>query len=81
MDIYQSLHTNPAVSVSESLLRIQAVSQRTGLSRSKIYALVVDGQFPHPLKLGQRVSVWPASEIDSWIRTVIKARAGSGVKV
>lgn len=50
-----------------TLERLPAVKARTGMSRSKIYRLVAAGDFPRPIKLGERASAWIASEIDAWI--------------
>lgn len=51
----------------ESLLRMEAVMARTGMSRSLAYREVQAGRFPQPVKLTPRLSVWPASEVDAWI--------------
>lgn len=48
-----------------SLLRIEAVMARTGLSRSSIYALP---GFPKPIRVdGARVAVWPSDSVDAWV--------------
>lgn len=52
--------------MAETLLRLQAVMDRTGIKRSKIYALVGDGKFPKPVKI-DGCAVWPASDVDQWI--------------
>ena len=52
--------------MTEELLRIGRVEQRTGCKKSKIYRMMGEGRFPEPLKL-DGCSLWPASEIDSWI--------------
>lgn len=38
------------------LLRLPKVIERTGLSRSSIYALITKGMFPAPVRIGERVS-------------------------
>jgi len=50
-----------------SLLRLPAVRERTGLSRSSIYARVQDGSFPPPVQLGARAVAWASDSIDHWI--------------
>lgn len=52
--------------MEESLLRLQAVMDRTGFKRSKLYALASEGKFPKPVKI-EGCAVWRKSEIDSWI--------------
>lgn len=50
-----------------SILRLPNVKQRTGLSRSSIYAAVKSGVFPRPVSLGARSVGWLDSTIDEWI--------------
>ena len=57
-----------------TLLRLPAVVQRTGLSRAKIYVLLGENKFPRPVKLGERVNVWPDNEIEDWITARIAER-------
>ncbi len=47
-------------------LRIPEVLKRVGLSRSTLYARIADGQFPRPIKIGERVAVWDETAIESW---------------
>ena len=56
----------------EALLRISAVTARTGLGKSAIYDGIKAGTFPPYLKLG-RASAWPSSAIDAWIAERIAA--------
>ena len=62
---------------SEQFLRMPAVMQRVGYSKSRIYALVAQGQFPKQIQIGQRATAWRASEIDSWMQSRIAASRGS----
>ena len=39
-------------------LRIPKVTDKTGLSKTHIYRLVKAGEFPKPIKISKRVSVW-----------------------
>lgn len=52
---------------SERLLRLPEVAERTGLSRSTIYARISANEFPAPVSLGARAVGWPSSLIDAWI--------------
>jgi prophage regulatory protein len=56
-----------------SLLRLRDVVERVRLSRSHLYALIQSGQFPKPIKLTERVSVWPEAEVSAWIADRIQA--------
>ena len=53
------------------LLRLDAVREITGLSRSTIYA---DLAFPRPVKIGERAVAWLEDEIRDWIETRVAAR-------
>ena len=50
---------------AEAFLRLPAVMQRVGYSKSRIYGLIAQGQFPKQIQIGQRATAWRASEIDS----------------
>ena len=54
------------------ILRLPDVKQRTGLSRSTIYALIKDELFPKHISLGARAVGWLESEVDTWIEDRIK---------
>jgi len=53
------------------LLRLTAVKDITGLSRSSIYA---DPEFPKPVKIGPRAVAWVESEVSLWIEARMAAR-------
>lgn len=57
-----------------TLERLPQVKARTGLSRSEIYRRIALGDFPRPIKLGERASAWSTAEIDAWIADRIAAR-------
>ena len=59
--------------MSDTLLRIKSVQQKTGLSRSTVYKLAKVGDFPSPIKLSERCSAWVAADVDQWIDSKIKA--------
>lgn len=48
------------------LIRLPEVIRQTGLSRSTLYQLAADGRFPKPVRLGERCSAWPESEVLAW---------------
>jgi prophage regulatory protein len=48
------------------LLRLRAVMHVTGLSRSTLYRLIADEQFPRPVRLGPRAVAWRRSDVEAW---------------
>lgn len=55
------------------LLRRKQVEDRTGLSRSTIYARIKEGSFPSPIDLGGGRAVgWVEAEIEAWLQTRIE---------
>ena len=51
----------------QTILRLPSVKERTGLSRSTIYLLILKGTFPKQIKLGERAVGWIESDINEWI--------------
>jgi predicted DNA-binding transcriptional regulator AlpA len=49
----------------KTLLRLPAVLALLGIKKSALYAGVSEGVFPAPIKIGPRVSVWPAPTIEA----------------
>lgn len=58
--------------MADTLLRLQAVMDRTGMKRAKLYGMIADGKFPKPIKI-DGCAVWPASAIDRWNARYIEA--------
>lgn len=58
---------------TQSIKRLPAVKQRTGLSRSTIYALIEKGEFPKPILLGARAVGWLESDVSEFIEARVKA--------
>jgi prophage regulatory protein len=58
-------------------LRLPQVKQRTGLSRSSIYAKIPRGEFPSPVNLGGRAVAWIDDEINQWISDRVNATRGT----
>lgn len=63
--------------MSEKLLRIGAVLERTGCKKSKLYAMMATGEFHRPIKVGG-CSHWPESQVSAWIERQISA-SGAGL--
>jgi prophage regulatory protein len=62
------------------ILKRRAVEISTGLSRSSIYRLAANGQFPKPIPLGARAVGWRADEIAAWIEQRTAARDAQGTR-
>jgi prophage regulatory protein len=53
---------------NERILRWPELKQRIGFSRSHIHNLVAKGDFPPPIKLGNRASGWLESQVNAWLQ-------------
>jgi len=53
--------------MADTILRLQSVKQRCGLSRTAIYAAIQRGEFPPQVQLSARSVGWFQSAIDTWI--------------
>ncbi|MBP6748052.1 MAG: AlpA family transcriptional regulator [Xanthomonadaceae bacterium] len=73
-------HTSMLPDSGLTLERLPQVKARTGLSRSEIYRKVALGDFPSPIKLGERASAWPEHEVTAWIASRIAARDAKAVR-
>lgn len=56
-----------ATRTSDRIIRRPEVQSKTGLPCSSLYEKMAKGQFPKPIKLGERSVGWRESEIDAWI--------------
>lgn len=50
-----------------TILRLPSVLHVTALSRSTIYAMIAEGDFPKPLKLGKRAVGWREADVAAWL--------------
>ncbi len=51
------------------IIRFLELSRTTGLARTSIYRLIKTGEFPAPLKLGERASGWRSDEVAAWVES------------
>ncbi len=58
--------------MTSTILRLQAVKSRTGLSRSSIYLKMSQDIFPKQIFLGERAVGWVESEIEAWLARQIE---------
>ncbi|MDI3365045.1 MULTISPECIES: AlpA family transcriptional regulator [Pantoea] len=56
---------------NKKLIRLSAVINKTGYSKSWIYKLIRRKQFPQPIKIGCRAVAFIEGEIDEWIEMLI----------
>jgi prophage regulatory protein len=59
------------------LLRLPDVERLTSLRRSAIYLRVARGDFPEPLRISDRCSVWKEAEILAWIESLPRGTRSS----
>ena len=62
-----------AINMTNSILRLPAVKDRTGLSRSTIYLRISKNEFPAPISLGGRAVGWLEEDIEKWLAEKIEA--------
>ncbi|QNA86653.1 AlpA family phage regulatory protein [Sphingomonas sp. So64.6b] len=52
----------------DRILRLNAVLDRTGLSRSTLYRKVQTGTFPKQVRIATRCTGWRESAVNDWMR-------------
>ncbi|WP_082025026.1 AlpA family transcriptional regulator [Ruegeria sp. ANG-R] len=55
--------------MQDKIYRRPDVESLVGLSRSTIYAMIADGTFPKPIKLGKRAVGWRQSDVLTWLES------------
>lgn len=48
------------------ILRLPEVLERIKVSRSTLYAMLERGQFPRPIKVGERLNGWTERQLEQW---------------
>ncbi|WP_408277441.1 helix-turn-helix transcriptional regulator [Paraburkholderia nemoris] len=66
---------NSDSSASKKIIRMRALTERVGLSKSEIYRRIQAGQFAKSISLGPRAVGWLESDIDAWIESLPKRSA------
>lgn len=59
----------------DRILRLPAVLDRTGLSRSTLYRKIQEGTFPKQIALGVRTAGWRESAVCMWMQDPMSFRA------
>ncbi len=57
----------PDLPDEDTMLRVPAVLQMIGKSKSQLKRDVAAGTFPQPIKIGVRAIGWPAREVKAWL--------------
>ncbi len=55
--------------MQDRLLRRREVEKITAMSRSSIYRLMHEDEFPRPVRVGPAAVRWKASDITAWIES------------
>ena len=66
--------------MGQTILRLPAVKERTGLSRSSIYKAVAGGLWTRPVHLAPRAVGWPSGECDAILAARIAGRPDDEIK-
>jgi prophage regulatory protein len=61
------MHSFPARIAQRKLLRLKAVLEATGLTRSTLYRKIANGTFPRPVPIGDRAVAWRESAVVRWM--------------
>lgn len=62
-----------SLAAQDRFLRIQQVSDMSGLARATIYQRMKLGQFPVQVRLGPKSVAWLASDINDWMQARLAA--------
>lgn len=57
-----------AIQSPDRILRLRAVLERTGLSRSTLYRKIADGSFPKQIPISTRCAGWRESAVNDWLK-------------
>lgn len=68
-----SLNGTPDTLDDVSFLRLPGVKLVTGLSKTSLYALIREKEFPAPVRLGPRAVAWVRSEVRQWAVERVRA--------
>lgn len=57
-----------------TFLRLKTVMERVGLKRSTIYKMIAAGEFPPPIRLGEKATGFDEAELADWQAARIRDR-------
>ena len=61
--------------MTSRILRRPEVQIRTGLPTSMLYAMISEGRFPPPVKIGKRAVGWVEGQVEAWIADCVAGAA------
>jgi len=61
--------------MTQVIIRMSALTVRTGLCKSTIYNLIKAQDFPKPIPLSRRAKGWIEADVEEWIRSRRNATA------
>ncbi|MEM5455822.1 AlpA family transcriptional regulator [Paraburkholderia phytofirmans] len=61
----------------DQVMRMKDVVKKIGLCRATIYAMISRGEFPRPIRIGERATGWRESELEAWLSNRTSARERS----
>jgi len=61
---------------SAQFIRLPQVKEITSLSKSSIYRLMEDGDFPKQVPLGARSVAWDKSQVEDWCAEKVATALG-----
>lgn len=64
--------------MSNKIIRLPAVKEKTGLSRSSIYLRMTKEEFPRSISLGDRAIGWLEADIEQWLDDKVAASKVKG---
>ncbi|HKJ87570.1 MAG TPA: AlpA family transcriptional regulator [Gammaproteobacteria bacterium] len=56
-----------AEQAQKRVLRLREVCARYGLSKTSVYRLMEQGEFPQPVRLGPRAVGWRVEDLEAWL--------------
>ena len=66
--------------MSNRVIRRPEVQTLTGIPRSTLYAKIATGDFPAPIKIGQRSVGWLEAEVNDWLSKCQRSTPRLGVQ-
>jgi prophage regulatory protein len=58
------------------IIRRKDIEERLKISRSSIYAMMSQGEFPKPVRLGRRAVGWKSTDIEKWLQDLQDGQHG-----
>ena len=74
---YSNLYIIDYMNIYSQFLRLKQVKEMTCLSKSSIYRLMEEGDFPRQVPLGARSVVWVKSQVEVWMSKKVAFAQGS----